>query len=402
MIVTSRCSQRWMMTAGSLTFGSRQWSRQKSKFAAVFCCVPGLSKNNAKTNITFTWRMALEKNWTVWWLCKNQICFSNSRLWRVWYFRRPSQGSQWCLIKQLVEWMEWSLHSCAGHRRGNQGALQLQPDKVPRVGYASNDWLFRAKNHAQWLLTNVDVDEYIFLFRWWSLSNGLGRNSTIFPRGSRQSSQHLFAKDSFYSSGSKQTWNFVHAQSASNGTLRYNSKTDCARWPRRVSIHEVEIFDDTRAVKAGPAVAIVHHHRLPYGVTAWITNILILLRMQLSKIPLFCRVYPCWTQQSNNASGSRDKKIFKNSWRGCRSGVLSRTRNRCCKVRLEKWSIALAMNLIYLVFVCLSLREMYMLHVCILTQRYHWWTFLVRTRHMHLDLLRSFCEPNIMVFFRWL
>lgn len=58
--------------------------------------------------------------------------------------------------------MEWSLHGCAGHRRGNQGALQLQPDKVPRVGYASNDWLFRAKNHAQWLLTNVDVDEYIF------------------------------------------------------------------------------------------------------------------------------------------------------------------------------------------------------------------------------------------------
>lgn len=32
-----------------------------------------------------------------------------------------------------------------------------------RVGYASNDCLFRAKNHAQWLLINVDVDEYIFI-----------------------------------------------------------------------------------------------------------------------------------------------------------------------------------------------------------------------------------------------
>ena len=40
--------------------------------------------------------------------------------------------------------------------------FQYYPEaSLSRFGYASNDCLWRAKNHAKWLLTNVDCDEYL-------------------------------------------------------------------------------------------------------------------------------------------------------------------------------------------------------------------------------------------------
>ena len=38
-------------------------------------------------------------------------------------------------------------------------------DSLVRFGYAANDCLYRSKHHARWLLTNVDMDEYIVLNR---------------------------------------------------------------------------------------------------------------------------------------------------------------------------------------------------------------------------------------------
>ena len=34
-------------------------------------------------------------------------------------------------------------------------------DSLTRHGYSSNDCLYRAKNHARWLIANIDVDEYL-------------------------------------------------------------------------------------------------------------------------------------------------------------------------------------------------------------------------------------------------
>lgn len=137
MTVASRCSQRWTMTAGSLTFGSRQWSRKitcvknrnsRQCFAVSLACRRTTPKQTSHLLGGWLWKRigqcgGFARTRYVSAIRDDGVCdiFEDHR--------RGLSG----VFKQLVEWMEWSLHGCAGHRRGNQGALQLQPDKVPHA-----------------------------------------------------------------------------------------------------------------------------------------------------------------------------------------------------------------------------------------------------------------------------
>jgi hypothetical protein len=99
--------------------------------------------------------------------------------------KRDKQGLYSGPFKLWVEWMEWSsmrgldhflLYSFEGTDLAARKVMQPYVDaglatrvrfnfflesELIRQGYVANDCLFRAKNHAKWLATCVDVDEYI-------------------------------------------------------------------------------------------------------------------------------------------------------------------------------------------------------------------------------------------------
>ena len=88
-------------------------------------------------------------------------------------------------FKQLVEWMEYSnLHGIAhfliytfrGQDVGSKAVLEpyikskiasrvhfahYPKDQDARFGYMFNDCLYRSKGHSKWLLSSIDIDEYI-------------------------------------------------------------------------------------------------------------------------------------------------------------------------------------------------------------------------------------------------
>ena len=88
-------------------------------------------------------------------------------------------------FKQLVEWMEYSnLHGIAhfliytfrGQDVGSKAILEpyikskiasrvhfehYPEDQDGRFGYVLNDCLYRSKGHSKWLLSSIDIDEYI-------------------------------------------------------------------------------------------------------------------------------------------------------------------------------------------------------------------------------------------------
>lgn len=88
-------------------------------------------------------------------------------------------------FKQLVEWMEYSnLHGIAhfliytfqGQDVGSKAILEpyikseiasrvhfehYPEDQDGRFGYVLNDCLYRTKGHSKWLLSSIDIDEYI-------------------------------------------------------------------------------------------------------------------------------------------------------------------------------------------------------------------------------------------------
>eukprot|EP00435_Cladocopium_sp_Y103_P060983 s1362_g22.t1 len=106
--------------------------------------------------------------------------------------RRPFSGA----FKQWVEWMEWSSMHGLEHfliytfegtdlaamdvmkaylDSGIASRVHFQfylPYERSRQGQLMNDCLYRAKNHAKWLVLSVDVDEYLVFpgkvkyFRW--------------------------------------------------------------------------------------------------------------------------------------------------------------------------------------------------------------------------------------------
>ena len=99
--------------------------------------------------------------------------------------KRDQQGFYSGPFKLWVEWMERSsmrgldhflLYSFEGTDLAARKVMQPYVDaglatrvhfnfflesELIRQGYVANDCLFRAKNHAKWLVTCVDVDEYI-------------------------------------------------------------------------------------------------------------------------------------------------------------------------------------------------------------------------------------------------
>eukprot|EP00435_Cladocopium_sp_Y103_P023537 s3204_g5.t1 len=142
------------------------------------------------------------------------------------------------------------------------------PSSFTRFGYSSNDCLFRAKNHARWLLTNVDVDEYV------AFSGG-----GDFPKVWEEilQSYHLHP-DNVRSIALKR---IRFARAASNkleisSTRRVPAMEPPDGIPKlivnvdhayKVSFHDVEIWDQgAHIVKLSPEVAIMHHYRMPRGL----------------------------------------------------------------------------------------------------------------------------------------
>ena len=202
----------------------------------------GLPKNDVKNNITFFWRMVLEKNWAVCWHCKNHTCFSSNSRWHVFEIFLKDTATV-----SLSNWSRgWNGLCCP--------ALNISCS-TPSMAVMQ---LCRTSTQSIWRRS--------------SFSNGLGWNSTVSP-GSKQSSQPVHSI----------SLQRIHFARAVPGKLEISSmhRVPAPGWqdkiPKqivhvdlvyRVSIHDVELVaEDTVRGDPKPEVAVVHHYRLPYGVS---------------------------------------------------------------------------------------------------------------------------------------
>eukprot|EP00438_Fugacium_kawagutii_P019344 Skav204101 [mRNA] locus=scaffold1472:121695:123185:+ [translate_table: standard] len=191
------------------------------------------------------------------------------------------------IFKELVQWMEWSLMNGVGHflvyTFGGPGSLEdflLKPYvaagvvtvvhfdmclRHPRTrhGYLINDCLFRAKNHAEWLMPVFDVDEYLYVRG--GLANAFKENvfgnlddvhSLTFKRirfAKAKTNQLDISSAHYERPGGFRDWKnpkqFIHVDSV-----------------YRVSTHLSEVFaGDRAAVQVDPKIAVIHHYRHPYA-----------------------------------------------------------------------------------------------------------------------------------------
>eukprot|EP00438_Fugacium_kawagutii_P029043 Skav222296 [mRNA] locus=scaffold3734:110667:112073:+ [translate_table: standard] len=189
------------------------------------------------------------------------------------------------VFKELIQWMEWSLLHGVGHilvyTFGPLDSLEeklLKPylaagvatmvhfDDRPqhprtRHGYLINDCLFRARNHAQWLMPVIDVDEYLYVRG--GLKNALkhkvfgnlqGVHSLAFQRKrfAKAAINQLDISSTRYDENDSNGWRnpkqFVHVDSV-----------------YRVSTHQTEVFDiEKTAITVDPEIAVIHHYRKSY------------------------------------------------------------------------------------------------------------------------------------------
>eukprot|EP00438_Fugacium_kawagutii_P033490 Skav230643 [mRNA] locus=scaffold1673:405306:406514:+ [translate_table: standard] len=192
------------------------------------------------------------------------------------------------VFKELIQWMEWSLMNGVGHilvyTFGCPDALEetlLTPylaagvativhydnsPKHPRTrhGYLINDCLFRARNHAQWLMPVIDVDEYLYVrgglahaFKQGVFGNLEQVHSLTFKRkrfAKAAINQLDISSTRYDEEDSKGWWNpkqVVHVDSV-----------------YRVSTHGTEVFDKKKAaIKVDPEIAVIHHYRNSYKKT---------------------------------------------------------------------------------------------------------------------------------------
>ena len=242
-------------------------------------------------------------------------------------FNDPNPLHEWegrysGVFKQLVEWLEYSLMHGTNHFmfytfKGTGYAEKdvLDPyldagvasrvhfnfypeDSLTRFGYASNDCLYRAKNHAKWLFSNVDVDEYMVFHRPFT-----SRNPTLdimssfdqpapgspYTDSCSQQDIRCFDFDALLQVSSdlprskvrSLRFSRVRFGRAQSEQLEISSMHREERPPRgfavkhvvnvelvsRLSIHGVVTYDEgTDMVDPDPANALIHHYRLPYDL----------------------------------------------------------------------------------------------------------------------------------------
>ena len=205
-------------------------------------------------------------------------------------------------FKQLVEWMEYNnLHGIAhfliytfrGQDVGSKAILEpyvqskiasrvhfqhYPEDQDARFGYILNDCLYRSKGHSKWLLSSIDIDEYIRMV-----------SGNFFPGGKIPLTYFDSGPDAFLKF--KKMRPQVHsidmkrlrfARSPPNeldiaSTWREAKPSDVIGFgalPKiivnvdlalQLSIHHVEVFKGNVASLAmEPREAVIHHYRTPF------------------------------------------------------------------------------------------------------------------------------------------
>eukprot|EP00438_Fugacium_kawagutii_P015952 Skav228852 [mRNA] locus=scaffold1718:92679:93470:+ [translate_table: standard] len=189
------------------------------------------------------------------------------------------------VFSQLVQWMEWYLMHGVEHflvyKFNVTDSIEesiLRPyldaglatmvyfDSCPnhprwRHGYEMNDCLFRAKNHAEWLMPAIDVDEYIYLPG--GLAHGLDLFGDLDQVHSLEFQRMRFAKavpNQLDISAKK-----YEAMTAGARGLRNPKQFVHVDSVYRVSTHGTELHDeDKSAIEVDPNVSVIHHYRFPY------------------------------------------------------------------------------------------------------------------------------------------
>eukprot|EP00438_Fugacium_kawagutii_P016811 Skav203770 [mRNA] locus=scaffold206:174715:175998:+ [translate_table: standard] len=199
---------------------------------------------------------------------------------------RPRNG----VFRELVQWIEWSLMNGVDHFlvykfNGTDSVEEdiLKPyfdagvitmvyfDSCPdhfdvRHGRTMNDCLFRAKGHAQWLMTAIDTDEYLYI------PGGLvpALKSEVF--GNLDRVRSLEFKRSRFTKPDKKVLDI--------SSTRYEPLNTSQRgwmnpkflihvdFVHRVATHHAEMWEeDTNRIIVDPEIAKVHHYRFDYRAT---------------------------------------------------------------------------------------------------------------------------------------
>eukprot|EP00435_Cladocopium_sp_Y103_P063830 s1211_g25.t1 len=139
-------------------------------------------------------------------------------------------------------------------------------ESLNRFGFLSNDCLYRAKNHASWVVPTVDFDEFLYL-KQPGVDRGHGNlwGSLLQRAGKNNSEVHSFVFSRF-----RFTPPPSNVELAISSCLREDSP-----WPQnkyvanvdiafQVSIHEVTSQQTgTAMVSVNSNDGVIHHYRLP-------------------------------------------------------------------------------------------------------------------------------------------
>eukprot|EP00438_Fugacium_kawagutii_P013953 Skav203419 [mRNA] locus=scaffold1743:347998:348900:- [translate_table: standard] len=193
-------------------------------------------------------------------------------------------------FKHLVQWMEWSLMHGLEHFliytfEGTDLAAKevIQPyldsgvatrvhfgfypqQTLMRQGYVANDCLWRAKNHAKWLLTTVDTDEYV-VFPFPRLVKYFDWEGILKMQGVSHSDAEMVAAIFLHrvrfaiARRDEIEISSVLRENAFNSPPKHVVRVKNAF---RTSIHEPsDRIPGTRFVRAKPEHSFIQHYRIP-------------------------------------------------------------------------------------------------------------------------------------------
>eukprot|EP00438_Fugacium_kawagutii_P013970 Skav202198 [mRNA] locus=scaffold191:101617:103047:- [translate_table: standard] len=195
------------------------------------------------------------------------------------------------VLSQVVQWMEWSLMNGVEHflvyKFNGTDSIEedvLQPyfdagvatmvyfDSCPqhpdiRHGHTINDCLFRARNHAKWLMPVIDFDEY------WYVPGGLVRalKEEVFGNLDQVHSlsfkRYRFAKAAMNQLDISSTRRAeLHSKAPGYVNQKQFVSTDSVY---RVSTHDTVIFDEKKkSIEIDLNMGVIHHYRFPWNASA--------------------------------------------------------------------------------------------------------------------------------------
>ena len=206
-------------------------------------------------------------------------------------------------FKQLVEWMEYNnLHGIAhfliytfrGQDVGSKAILEpyiqskiasrvhfqhYPEDQDGRFGYILNDCLYRSKGHSKWLLTSIDIDEYIRMVSGHFFpghkvpltSFDSGPDAFLKFKKMKRPQVHSivmkrirFARSTPNQLDIASTWREAKVSEVIGfGALpKIMVNVDLAL---QLSIHYVEVFKgNVTSLAMKPGEAVIHHYRTPF------------------------------------------------------------------------------------------------------------------------------------------